>query len=71
MQSILIQAIGNLYTEKVTKRDLFFVFHPYGRLAQVSIKNAYGFIQYLDGNCCARALQAEQGMSIRGRKMRK
>lgn len=71
MHSILIQEIGNLYTEKVTKRDLFFVFHPYGRLAQVSIKNAYGFIQYLDANCCSRALQAEQGMSIRGRKMRK
>lgn len=61
--------VGNLYTEKVTKRDLFFMFYPYGRLAQVSIKNAYGFIQYLDANCCSRALQAEQGMSIRGRKM--
>lgn len=63
--------IGNLYTEKVTKRDLFYVFHKYGRLAQVSIKNAYGFIQYLDSACCLRALQAEQGQAIRGRKLRK
>lgn len=57
----LILGIGNLYTEKVTKRDLFYVFHKYGRLAQVSIKNAYGFIQYLDADCCLRALRAEQG----------
>ena len=61
---------GNLFTEKVTKRDLFFVFHQYGRLAQISIKNAYGFIQYLDAACCQRALQSEQGMPARGRKMR-
>ena len=61
---------GNLFTEKVTKRDLFFVFHRYGRLAQISIKNAYGFIQYLDAACCQRALQSEQGMPARGRKMR-
>ena len=63
--------IGNLFTEKATKRDLFYVFHRYGRLAQISIKNAYGFIQYHDAVCCQRALQAEQGEAIRGRKMRK
>ena len=67
---LLIILQGNLFTEKVTKRDLFFVFHRYGRLAQISIKNAYGFIQYLDAACCQRALQSEQGMPARGRKMR-
>lgn len=70
IMSVLILIVGNLYTEKVTKRDLFYVFHKYGKLAQVSIKNAYGFIQYLDSQCCLRALQAEQGQSIRGRKLR-
>ncbi len=61
---------GNLYTEKVTKRDMFYKFHRYGSLAQVSIKNAYGFIQYLNAVSCSQALQAEQGQVIRGRKMR-
>lgn len=67
---MLTATIGNLYTEKVTKRDLFYKFHKHGDLAQVSIKNAYGFIQYLDAFCCSQALQAEQGQIIRGRKMR-
>ncbi|KAL8738903.1 MAG: hypothetical protein Q9181_000355 [Wetmoreana brouardii] len=61
--------VGNLYSEKVTKRDLFFVFHRYGRLAQISIKNAYGFVQFYDGSCANRALHGEQGSTIRGRKI--
>jgi RNA recognition motif-containing protein len=55
----------------VTKRDLFHLFHKYGKLAQVSIKQAYGFIQFLDADACYRALEAEQGGVVRGRKIRK
>jgi RNA recognition motif-containing protein len=62
---------GNLPSERVTKRDLFHVFHKYGKLAQISIKQAYGFIQFLDAESCHRALQAEQGGLVRGRKIRK
>ncbi|KAI9788095.1 MAG: hypothetical protein M1816_007227 [Peltula sp. TS41687] len=61
--------IGNLPSEKVNKRDLFYIFERHGRLAQISIKQAYGFIQFLDADACQRALQAEQGSSVRGRKM--
>ncbi|KAL8711101.1 MAG: hypothetical protein Q9220_004482 [cf. Caloplaca sp. 1 TL-2023] len=61
--------VGNLFSEKVTKRDLFFVFHRYGSLAQISIKNAYGFIQFYDAAHSNRALQGEQGSTIRGRKI--
>ncbi|EEA27709.1 nuclear polyadenylated RNA-binding protein 3 [Talaromyces marneffei ATCC 18224] len=61
--------VGNLPSERVTKRDLFHVFHKYGKLAQISIKQAYGFIQFLDSEPCHRALQAEQGSLIRGRKI--
>ena len=61
--------VGNLPTEKVTKRDLFHVFHKYGRLAQISIKQAYGFVQFLESDSCARALQVEQSVEIRGRKV--
>jgi len=63
--------LGNLPTEKVTKRDLFRIFHKHGRLAQISIKQAYGFVQFLDQSSCASALRHEQGSSVRGRKMRK
>ncbi len=63
--------IGNLPSEKVTKRDLFHVFYHYGKLAQVSIKQAYGFIQFEDNASCAAALKNEQGAEVRGRRMRK
>jgi hypothetical protein len=62
--------IGNLPTEKVTKRDLFHVFHKHGKLAQISIKQAYGFVQFLEAVSCYQALTAEQGEIIRGRKIR-
>jgi hypothetical protein len=62
---------GNLPTEKVTKRDIFHRFYRHGRLAQISIKQAYGFVQFLDSESCRRALDAEQGQMVRGRKMRK
>lgn len=62
---------GNLPTEKVTKRDIFHRFYKHGQLAQISIKQAYGFVQFLDTESSHRALKAEQGASVRGRKMRK
>lgn len=61
--------VGNLPSEKVTKRDLFHIFHRHGKLAQISIKQAYGFVQFLQAADCQRALDAEQGVEIRGRKI--
>jgi hypothetical protein len=61
---------GNLPTEKVTKRDVFHIFHKYGKLAQISLKQAYGFVQFMDADACGRALKGEQNAPIRGRKMR-
>ncbi|KAL4779007.1 hypothetical protein BJX76DRAFT_365673 [Aspergillus varians] len=61
--------VGNLPTERVTKRDLFHIFHSYGKLAQISIKQAYGFIQFLEAPACKRALEHEQGAIVRGRKV--
>jgi hypothetical protein len=66
-----LTAAGNLPTEKVTKRDIFHRFYRHGRLAQISIKQAYGFVQFLDSESCRRALDTEQGQAVRGRKMRK
>lgn len=62
--------VGNLSSESVTKRDIFHVFHTYGPLAQISIKQAYGFVQFLIADDCARALDREQGTLIRDRRIR-
>ncbi|GAB7352190.1 hypothetical protein MBLNU459_g2667t1 [Dothideomycetes sp. NU459] len=61
--------VGNLSSERVTKRDIFHVFHTYGALAQISIKQAYGFVQFLETGPCQKALQAEEGKTIRGKKI--
>ncbi|KAI9670188.1 MAG: hypothetical protein M1831_006400 [Alyxoria varia] len=61
--------IGNLPTEKVTKRDLYHVFYKHGKLAQISIKQAYGFVQFLTAEDCARALKLEEGVEVRGKKI--
>lgn len=49
---------------------MFHLFHKYGKLAQISIKQAYGFIQFLESSACHAALQVEQGALVRGRKIR-
>jgi RNA recognition motif-containing protein len=63
--------VGNLPTEKATKRDVFRKFSRYGRLAQISMKQAYGFVQFADSESCAQAKEVEQDSSIKGRQIRK
>lgn len=53
----------------MTKRDVFHVFHKYGSLAQISIKQAYGFVQFIKEADCSRAMSAEQGRIIRGKRI--
>ena len=49
---------------------IYDVFAKYGRLAQISMKNAYGFVQFVDPGCSSRALEAEEGTELGGRKIR-
>lgn len=63
--------IGNLPTEKVTKQDVFRKFYKYGQLAQISLKQAYGFVQFMTADTCAAAKESEQDKPLKGRKMRK
>lgn len=42
----------------------------YGELAQISIKQAYGFVQFLRTEDCMRALEVEQGTQIRDKRIR-
>lgn len=62
--------IGNLPSERIGKKDVFRLFYPYGRLAQISIKQAYGFVQFYEKADCDTAIQAQQGMVITGRRVR-
>jgi nuclear polyadenylated RNA-binding protein 3 len=71
LQLCLIGLIGNLSSERVSKREVYDVFSKFGRLAQISLKNAYGFVQYhtiAEGNA---AMQNAQDMEMGGRKIRK
>lgn len=61
---------GNLFTERVSKRDIFDVFQKYGKLAQISMKSAYGFVQYHNADSCVQAMRNEEGTEIQGRKIR-
>lgn len=62
---------GNLSSERVSKREVFNVFHKFGRLAQISLKSAFGFVQYHTAEEGQVAIQHAQGIEMGGRKIRK
>ncbi|KAH7325002.1 hypothetical protein B0I35DRAFT_348902 [Stachybotrys elegans] len=64
-----IFSTGNLSSDKVSKRDVFDLFHRFGRLAQISLKSAYGFVQYHTVEEGQRALDNLQGIEIKGRRV--
>jgi len=49
---------------------VFELFHRFGRLAQISLKSAYGFVQYHTAEDAEAAMQAAQGVELGGRKIR-
>ncbi|PFH57519.1 hypothetical protein XA68_14905 [Ophiocordyceps unilateralis] len=61
--------IGNLSSDKVSKRDVFDVFHKYGKLAQISLKSAYGFVQYHTVDEGRKAMLNLQNIEIKGRRI--
>ncbi|KAF6838483.1 RNA-binding protein [Colletotrichum musicola] len=60
---------GNLSSERVSKRDVFNIFSKYGRLAQISLKSAYGFVQYHSVEEAQAAVANLQETEIKGRKI--
>lgn len=62
---------GNLSSDRVSKKEVFDIFSAYGRLAQISLKQAYGFVQYHTLAEGEAAMEHLQGMEVRGRKIRK
>lgn len=61
--------VGNLSIETTSKREVYFIFRKYGKLAQVSLKSTYGFVQFLTGRECRNAMESEQGIELGGRKL--
>ncbi|KAK8050828.1 hypothetical protein PG994_012558 [Apiospora phragmitis] len=61
--------IGNLSSERVSKREVFDIFSRYGRMAQISLKQAYGFVQYHDVAEGKAAMDNLQGAEVGGRKI--
>ncbi|KAK8055011.1 RNA recognition domain-containing protein, partial [Apiospora rasikravindrae] len=61
--------IGNLSSERVSKREVFDIFSRYGRMAQISLKQAYGFVQYHDVAEGKAAMDNLQGAEAGGRKI--
>lgn len=45
------------------------MFQKYGRLAQISLKAAYGFVQFHSSDDCRRAMHEEQGANLGDRKL--
>lgn len=54
----------------MSKREVFDVFHQFGRLAQISLKSAYGFVQYHTIGEGHAAMQSAQGIELGGRRIR-
>ena len=67
----LTRCTGNLSSERVSKREVFDIFSKCGRLAQISLKTAYGFVQYYTVAEGQAAMDTMQGIEIKGRKIRK
>ena len=65
-----IFSAGNLSSDKVSKRDVFDIFYQFGRLAQISLKSAYGFVQYHTVEEGRRAIDSMEGSEVKGRRIR-
>lgn len=61
--------IGNLPLKNVSKEDLFRIFHSYGHILQINIKNAFGFIQYDNHQSVVDAIKGESDQYNFGKKL--
>jgi nuclear polyadenylated RNA-binding protein 3 len=66
-----LTSTGNLFSERVSKRDVFNIFSKYGRLAQISLKPSYGFVQYYTVEDGQAAVNNLQGIEVHGKRLSK
>jgi hypothetical protein len=58
--------IGRLATEKISRPELAQIFAKYGNIHEISLKNAFGFIQFETTEACQSAIANEQGTNLGG-----
>nr|KAJ3420173.1 hypothetical protein HK105_006006 [Polyrhizophydium stewartii] len=56
--------IGNLPSEKTTKREIASIFVKYGSILEISLKSSFGFVQYDNPTSCQMAIQCENHRTI-------
>ncbi|GME79687.1 unnamed protein product [Ambrosiozyma monospora] len=61
--------VGNLPIGSMKKADLYRIFHPYGVVAQISLKQGFGFVQYETAEHCSRAIEGEKNVPLHGKFM--
>lgn len=61
--------VGNLPSERVTKAQLFKLFRPFGRVAQIVMKQAYGFIQFHERESVVNAMESYREHTLRGNNL--
>ncbi|KAI1290573.1 hypothetical protein F5Y03DRAFT_56153 [Xylaria venustula] len=61
--------IGNLASERIHQRDVFELFSNYGHLAQVSIKQGFGFAQYRTVAEGQASIDHLQGIELGGKRL--
>lgn len=58
--------VGNLPQDRISKPQIFKLFHKYGPIVQISLKKAYGFIQFHDSSACHNAIEGEKNSLVKG-----
>ncbi|KAG7885116.1 hypothetical protein KL938_001373 [Ogataea parapolymorpha] len=61
--------IGNLAVNTLSKEDVYRIFHPYGEVKQVNLKQGFGFVQYAKAEECSRAIEGEKNVPLHNRFM--
>ncbi|KAG7706440.1 hypothetical protein KL929_002957 [Ogataea haglerorum] len=61
--------IGNLAVNTLSKEDVYRIFHPYGEVKQVNLKQGFGFVQFAKAEECSRAIEGEKNVPLHNRFM--
>jgi RNA recognition motif-containing protein len=58
--------LGNLASEKTSRKELLEIFGEYGQVEEVVVRRSFGFVQYATPEEAQDAIKAENGRMIGG-----
>lgn len=61
--------VGNLAVNTLKTRDVWRVFHPYGKIVAVTLKQGFGFVQFTNANDCSEAIKGETHVPLHNKLM--